>query len=493
MVDLLVGEVFRNAGTACPERVAAVHGDEQLTFRDIDRRSNAVARHLATDRVALGDRVVVWADTDLALVPLFAGLAKVGAVFAPIGPALADDEVAAMLEVAQPRLLVADAARCARAQRIAEGAGVAVAALADIGHAHPDDELVVSGLSERDAHVVFFTSGSTGRPKGVVLSHRVNVLRSHPGAVLEPRGAMVCPYPLFHMGAWTIALQQWQARHRVVFVPPTAPAICDAVERHRATRLNCIPAVWQRILDHRASPAGAACDLSSLRFADTGTSATPVELLRSISAACPNATVRVIYGSTEAGGVAMLEHADIAAKPGSCGPPTIYATVRLDDDGQILVRSPLLFDGYFGDPAATTAALVGGWYRTGDVATTDDDGYLTIVGRLRDVIRTGGETVAPVEVEAALSDCPGVADVAVVGLPDERYGEVVCAVVVPVDVARPPDLDGLRAHCAARLSAPKHPRRLALVDAIPRTASTGQVQRRLLVEQLGARPVVAAT
>src|SRR3974390_3925183 len=156
------------------------------------------------------------------------------------------------------------------------------------------------------------TSSSTraarpGAPKGAVLSHRVNVLRSLPGALLEPRGAMVCPYPLFHMGAWTIALQQWQARDAVVFVSrASAEEIGAAVQRHRATRLNAIPAVWRRLLDARSGPQPP--DLSTLRFADTGTSATPPELLRAMARALPGAQVRVFYGSTEAGGGPRPQH-----------------------------------------------------------------------------------------------------------------------------------------------------------------------------------------
>jgi len=196
--------------------------------------------------------------------------------------------------------------------------------------------------------------------------------------------------------------------------------------------------------------------------------------------------VRVFYGSTEAGGVAALEHDDLDRKPGRCGLPSPFVRVRTDDAGELLVRGPFVFDGYFEDAAATAEAFVDGWFRTGDLAEFDDEGYLSIVGRARDVIRTGGETVAPSEVEAALASCPGVADVAVVGLPDVEWGEVVCAVVVPAAVDSPPTLDDLRAHCAGQLASHKHPRRIAVLDAIPRTSPTNQVQRRLLVEMLSS-------
>src|SRR5207249_1370207 len=142
----------------------------------------------------------------------------------------------------------------------------------------------------------------------------VSFLRTHPGALLEPRGPALCPYPLFHMAAWTIALQQWQARASVVFVDsPDAATICREIARHRAERINCIPALWRRILDHLGR---SAADLSSIRFADTGTSATTPELLDAIEAALPEASLRIFYGSTEAGSVAMLPHADIRRKPG---------------------------------------------------------------------------------------------------------------------------------------------------------------------------------
>lgn len=456
---LVVGDLFRNAAHAVPDRVAAVHGDAAITFGELDHRANAVARTLD---VGPGDRVAVWSSTDLRLVPLFAALAKAGAVFVPVSGLLPADEAAAVVASARPALLVADEAH-------ADDLGVPTCPLGDLGGS--DERDLDVAVHEGDPHVIFFTSGSTGAPKGVVLSHRVGILRCHPGALLERRGPMVCPYPLFHMGAWTIAMQQWAGRDTVVFTGADAPSIVAAVGAHAAERLNAIPGVWRRILDHLDGGT-----LPTLRFADTGTSATPPDLLAAMRRAAPNAELRVFYGSTEAGSVAHLADADIERKPGSCGVPAPLAEVRVDNTGEVLVRGPLLFDGYFDQPDP----LVDGWYATGDLADLDDEGYLSIVGRVRDVIRTGGESVSPAEVEAVLATHPAVQDVAVVGLPDPQWGEVVCAAVVGAVT-----LHELTAHCDGRLARFKVPRRVVAVDAIPRTPATNQVQRRLLVEQLG--------
>jgi acyl-CoA synthetase (AMP-forming)/AMP-acid ligase II len=419
---------------------------------------------------------------------LFAAAAKLGAVFAPINAGLGPAEATEMAATVRPALVVVDAERAETGRQVADHVGAAVIQLDDLaGRADPEDggDYTDPDVRETDPHVIFFTSGSTGRPKGVVISHRVSYLRTSSSALLEPRGAMVCPYPLFHMGAWTIAMQQWQARDRVVLVPSfDAATISAAVARHRATRINGIPAIWRRLLDHAAHhPDTVGAELSSIRMADTGTSATPPELLSAIRDLLPGVELRVFYGSTEAGAVAILEDRDIERKPGSCGTVGPGAQIRIADDGEILVRGPFLFDGYYDDPDATEAALADGWFRTGDVADVDGDGYLSIVGRARDIIRTGGESVAPGEVEQQLAAHPRVADVAVVGLPDPQWGEIVCAVVVTTTGEDPPALDDLRAWCDGRLARFKHPRRVVLVESIPRTESTNQVQRRLLIEQ----------
>jgi acyl-CoA synthetase (AMP-forming)/AMP-acid ligase II len=171
-------------------------------------------------------------------------------------------------------------------------------------------------------------------------------------------------------------------------------------------------------------------------------------------------------------------------KPGSVGLAAPGVEVRLGDDGEVFMRSPFLMDGYFDDDWATALVLIDGWYHTGDLGARDEEGYFSIVGRARDVIRSGGETIAPREVEDVLQSHPAVVEVAVVGVPDLQWGEIVTAVVVVAPGAAPPNVDALRAHCNRRLASFKQPRRIAVVDALPRTPATGQIQRTLIVERL---------
>ncbi len=346
----------------------------------------------------------------------------------------------------------------------------------------PDAPVEEPLLEETDPHVIFFTSGSTGRPKGVVLSHRANWLRGFQGVFRDEPERTVCMFPLFHMAAFTLAIAAWQTRGEITYTDSSAEALLAACEARRANRLYGLPLVWKRIVESDVSKY----DLESLVQLDSGTSATPIELLERMRACFPDAKIRIYYGSTEVGSATALADADVLARPGSVGQPSVNVDVRLDDDGEILVRSPFLMDGYFDDPEATDAAFEGDWFRMGDLGALDEDGYLSIVGRKKEVLRTGGESVSPNEVEGVLRDAPGVQEIAIVGLPDPDWGEVLCAAVVPTPGAAP-TLEDLRAHCGERLAGFKKPRRIALVDRLPRTAATSQVQRTMLVEEILTR------
>jgi len=493
-VDMLIGDVVRRNAEVVPRDVAASMGAHALTHAQLDGAANRLAAVLLGLSVGRGDRVLLWADTALDVLPLFVACAKIGAVFAPLNARHGLAEAQPVAALAQARLLVADAARLDAARAMLADAGVP--RLARIGGAgpEPDFALGAQGLSpsapalsepvrETDPHVLFFTSGSTGRPKGVVLSHRANYLRGFQGVFRDVPERSVCMFPLFHMAAFTLSIAAWQTRGEIALVETaSADAVLAAVERRRANRLYAIPAVWARILE--TDPG--KWDTSSLREADTGTSAVPIELVRALKERFPHSATRIYYGSTEAGSGTTLPDADVLRKPGSVGPASPGVDLRLSEGGEILLRSAYLFDGYFGDPAATDAALRDGWYHTGDLGELDGDGHLHVVGRMKELIRSGGETIAPAEVEACLAEHPDVAEVAVIGLPDRTWGELVCAVVV----ARPgaaPTLEELQRHCEGRLAGFKKPRRLECVPSLPRTAATGQVQRALLVERIGSR------
>ncbi len=489
-MQLLIGDVIRRNAQVVPKRAAASLGERVLSHARLDEESNRLAHVLAAEGVRRGDRVAAWCDTSLEVLSLFAALAKLGAVFAPLNARHGVDEAAPVAELARAALLVADPERAEAGAVVAEKAGIPRFARLCGGNGPGTDlaEAVASAqatpprvpeLDEHDPHVIFFTSGSTGRPKGVVLSHRANYLRGFQGVFRDVPEISVCMFPLFHMAGFTLALAAWQTRGELILVESAgAEPLLAAVEHRRANRLYCIPAVWARILE--TDPT--RFDTSSLREADTGTSATPIELIRALKERFPASATRIYYGSTEAGLATTLPDADVLRKPGSVGPPAPGVDLRFSEAGEICVRSSYLFDGYFDDPDETAEALRDGWFHTGDKGVLDEDGYLAIVGRLKELIRTGGESVSPSEVEAVLAEHPAVEEVAVVGIPDPQWGEVVCAAVVAPGEA--PTLEELQRHCQGRLADYKKPRRLERVDELPRTAATGQVQRTLLVERI---------
>lgn len=200
---LVIGDVFRNGARATPHRIAAVLGGEALTFAEVDARGNRTAQALRSLGIRAGDLVATWAGTTLAAVPVFVGLAKLGAIFVPLNALWGETEVADVLRRSGVALLLVDREHAESAAVLCGKTGIALRSFEALAQQADSctEEDPRTAINELAPHVVFFTSGSSGAPKGVLLSHRANVLRSLPGALLEPRGAMVCPYPLFHMGA----------------------------------------------------------------------------------------------------------------------------------------------------------------------------------------------------------------------------------------------------------------------------------------------------
>jgi fatty-acyl-CoA synthase len=485
---LVIGDVLECAAGAAPNRVALTLGDDALTFAQLRDRANRLANALHGRGVRRGDRVAYWSDIALEAAPLQFALGRLGAAFAPLNPAYSDGEARDVVEYLAPRLLIADDRH---AERAGELAGDLQLPLVTSGVAGPGldlDELAAASSArsvaapapaEGDIFTIFLTSGSTGRPKGVMISQRATWLRTFAGSTTTVttggKGQLVM-FPLFHMAGWMFAYYAWSAHQPAHLVARAAGRdLLEAVERHRPGCLYCIPAVWRRVLDE-----SGPYDTSSLEWALIGTSEVEVELLETIKDRFPGVRTTINYGSTEVGRALSLSDSDLLRKPGSVGLPAPGIRTRVAGDGELLIDSPTLMAGYYDLPDETAQTLDGGWYHTGDLVVRDDEGYFSIVGRKREIIRSGGESIAPVEVEGALVDYPGIADVAVIGVADPRWGEIVCAAVVMADGIAPPSVDELRRHLTGKLAAFKHPRRVVAVEELPRTSATGQIQRSLL-------------
>jgi fatty-acyl-CoA synthase len=466
-MDLLVHDILGSTAGRVPSRVAVSYRDTQLTYAELKDRAARVACGLTRLGLGPGARVGWWGTTSVDLAALFFGVVSMGAAFVPLNPRFNAAEAASIIEMASPDLMVTDA----------DHAGdVSLAELVS----RPADSTPIAGpASEHDPAGIFYTSGTTGVSKGVVLSHRCIRLRAstlYAGTRAEPQTTI---FPPFHFGGWGTYLAAWVQGGEACYVDAgDTENILETVHRRQITRLYAIPAIWRRMMEVRDAPAL----LAALTEANTGTSAVNVDLLQDIAALVPRATTSVSYGSTESGGLCSLPHEDRYAKPGSVGLPLPGNHFRLVE-GELWVRNCVSFSGYFRNPEATTEVLVDGWYRTGDLVEVDEDGYHWVVGRAKDVMRTGGETVAPAEVEETLRKHPAVRDVGVAGVPDQAWGELVTAFVVP-EPGQSVTLEELREFCVPLLASYKHPRALVLVDELPHAEATGKVQRARLLEMV---------
>jgi fatty-acyl-CoA synthase len=300
----------------------------------------------------------------------------------------------------------------------------------------------------------------------------------------------LCMFPMFHMGGWAMPLGYWANGGRVVLMEKAEPAeILRAVPREGVTYLYLIPTLFSALLD---LPELERTDLSSLRALGSGTSVMTEPQILTIIERFRNSNLFVMYGQTEAGPIATLRPRDVRRKPTSVGRPALNVDVQVVDaddrplgagtTGEIVCRSEFNMLGYWRLPEETAQAFRGGWLHTGDLAAFDDEGFLHIAGRVKEMIKCGGENVFPAEVERCLLEHTAIAEAAVFGVPDPHWGEVVVAAIVRRAGATLSE-EQVIAHVRERLAGYKKPRFVRFLEALPRTASTRQVQKTLLREQ----------
>ena len=497
---LLLGDIIRRHARHRPGRTAYVIGAERVTYRRFDAMTNRLAHALRALGVRRGDRVATLAPNRIEYPAIYFAVAKLGAIHVPVNFRYRAGEVRYVLEHSESSVLlhadafadlVAEVRDALPALRTILSLDRDVPGLvARASDAEPDPD---PALSEDDPHVMLYTSGTTGDPKGALLSHRsyyLQAFQTQRTTGLGEDDVGLCMFPMFHMGGWAMPLGYWANGGAVVIMEKADPGeILRAVARERVTYLYLIPTLYEAVL---ALPEFARTDLSSLRALGSGTSVMTEGQVRTIIERFRNPSFFIMYGQTEAGPVASLRPPDVPRKPTSVGRPALNVDVRLVDPddrdvpagatGEIVCRSEYTMLGYWRMPDETAQAYRGGWLHTGDLAAFDDDGFLHIAGRVKEMIKCGGENVFPAEVERCLLEHPAVAEAAVFGVPDAHWGEIVVAAVVRRAGATLAEEDVV-AHVRAKLAGYKKPRHVRFVDALPRTASTRQVQKTLLREQ----------
>jgi fatty-acyl-CoA synthase len=452
---------LRNTARRTPQRVAIDYDGREVTYAELDRRSDALARELVARGLKRGDRVATLTGNSPEHVVVFFACAKAGFVLLPLNWRLAAPELRFQLDDAEPSAFLAEP----EYDELAAATGCPFEPLAP-----PDGEAepFAAELRGDDPLLLIYTSGTTGRPKGALLTH-ANCFWTNLSFDLATGvggdDVVLQVLPQFHCGGWNVQpLLAWWKGAKVVLERAFEPArVLELLATKRVTTLMGVPAIYL-FLSHE--PAFADADLSSLRLAVVGGAPMPEELIRVWQAR----GIEIVqgYGLTEAApNVLCLPPEDAMRKMGSAGKPYPYVDVRLGDESELLVRGPNVFPGYWRNPDATAAVLRDGWLHTGDVADVDEDGCYRIRGRLKDMYISGGENVYPAEVESALHDHPSVADAAVVSVADERWGEVGVAFVVAKE---PVSEDALVAHCGERLARYKVPKRVAFVEALPMSA-----------------------
>jgi long-chain acyl-CoA synthetase len=472
-------------------RAALRMDDAVLTYGEFRDAAQRVAGSLRARGVSPGDRVGLVLPNVVSFPVVFYGALLAGAAVVPMNPLLKAREVEYYLRDSGARVVVALAPS---AEPTVEAAGIVGVEAVTVSAGSPEELMDATPLTEAveraddDLAVILYTSGTTGQPKGAELTHAnlAGNARTTAETLLENSGEdviMGC-LPLFHVFGLTCGLDAAVLRGSLLTLIPRfdGATALSVIERDRVTIFEGVPTMFAGML--HAEDAGSR-DVSSLRLCVSGGSAMPVEVMRSFEATF-GCVVLEGYGLSETSPVASFNHPHAERKPGSIGTPIAGVEMRLVDDdgkdvaggevGEIAIRGENVMKGYWQRPEETATSIPDGWFRTGDLARQDDDGYFFIVDRKKEMIIRGGYNVYPREIEEALYEHPSVAEVACVGIAHPDLGEEVGAAVAlkPGATAEP---DELRDFVKARVAAYKYPRHVWLVDTLPK-GPTGKILRR---------------
>ncbi|MGW3149605.1 MULTISPECIES: long-chain-fatty-acid--CoA ligase [Streptomyces] len=492
LAEFLVGTAERQ-----PERPALRLGTQVTTYAELDERSARVAALLRAEGVRPGDRVALMLPNVPEFVVLYYGALRAGAIVVPMNPLLKTRETEYHLNDSGAALLFE--------WHQAPGEGAQGAAAAGVRHfavesssfaallAGQEPLTEVTETAADDVAVLLYTSGTTGRPKGAALTHgslrhntEVNAVRVQR---ITAEDVVVGCLPLFHIFGQICTMSvSVRSGASLTLIPRFDPqTVLDAIARDGATVFEGVPTMYAALLQH---PAEA--DVSTLRMCVSGGASLPVEVLHGFERRF-GCMVLEGFGMSETSPVVSFNHPDRPRKPGSVGTPIQDVEVRLLDEkgkdvgpgevGELAVRGPNVMKGYWNLPEETATAIPDGWLRTGDLARKDEDGYLYIVDRKKDMIIRGGYNVYPREIEEILHEHPAVALAAVVGLAHDRLGEEVAAAVVLRNGAEATP-DELREFVKDRVAAYKYPRSVWLVDALP-TGPSGKILKREITAPTG--------
>ncbi|MEZ5376027.1 MAG: fatty acyl-CoA synthetase [Acidimicrobiales bacterium] len=500
--------------TACrrPDHRALVWDGDVDTFAELDRLVTRVANSFADRGVGKGDRIVMFAHNSRDYLVYYFALARLGAISVPANFMLNADELGYIVDHSQPVGYIvedqlADTMATAWASALGDRAPsvrcwIASAAALPRPDGHEDvatldaagrDDSIDVDIDDDDPIQIMYTSGTESRPKGATLTSRA-LIAQYVSCLVD--GGMtsddieIHSLPFYHCAQLHCFLTPdvYVGATSIVLPSPDPELICAAIEREKATKLFCPPTVWISIM---RSEAFEKYDLSSLRKGYYGASIMPLEVLREIGERLPNVDLWNFYGQTEMAPVAtILQPSDQVRKAGSAGLATLNVETRIVDDddqpvpagtiGEIVHRSPQAMIGYWNDPEKTAATFKNGWFHSGDLGIMDDEGYLTVVDRKKDMIKSGGENVASKEVEDCLFQHPSVAEVAVFGVPDPKWIEAVAAcVVLRAGASATPD--ELIAFTRERLAGYKTPKHVNIVEQLPKNPSGKILKRDLRV------------